>query len=254
MCAPDHHGETPQSALFGSSSAAPPHLRQCKTLSTHLESDGRKTLSCHAYIYMYTWHKGAYTAQQQRIHVHTRASTALPARCARAESLSSIKTFSKRRCRRSHCSSPGSKESARWPLRARASECRDSKDRQKNANPIGKGGSHPSGKGASSSVKQSSAPIPGRPSTRARPRWCWLLLPLAQTQTEAQTQPCSRGSAPCLPKGPRAELVSYHTARARGRGHTMAGGDVLLFSSCLKHSRETTRHLRCQSTRERSSV
>ena len=188
MCAPDHHGETPQSALFRSSSAAPPHFRQCKRLSTHLESDGRKTLSCHAYIYMYTWHEGAYTAQQQRIHVHTRASTALPARCARAESLSSIKTFSKRRCRMSHCSSPGSKESARWPLRARASECRDSKDRQKNANPIGKGGSHPSGKGASSSVKQSSAPIPGRPSTRARPRWCWLLLPLAQTQTEAQTQ------------------------------------------------------------------
>ena len=36
---------------------------------------------------------------------------------------------------------------------------------------IGIGGDHPSGKGASSSVKQSSAPIPGRPSTRARPRW-----------------------------------------------------------------------------------
>ena len=36
---------------------------------------------------MYTWHEGAYTAQQQRIHVHTRASPALPARCARAESL-----------------------------------------------------------------------------------------------------------------------------------------------------------------------
>ena len=138
--------------------------------------------------YICTHGTRGHTAQQQRIHVHTRASTALPARCARAESLSSIKTFSKRRCRRSHCSSPGSKESARWPLRARASECRDSKDRQKNANPIGKGGSHPSGKGASSSVKQSSAPIPGRPSTRARPRWCWLLLPLAQTQTEAQTQ------------------------------------------------------------------
>ena len=200
MC-PAHHGETPQSALFRSSSAAPPHFRRCKTLSTHLESDGRKTLSCHAYIYMYTWHEGAYTAQQQRIHVHTRASTALPARCARAESLSSIKTFSKRRCRMSHCSSPGSKESARWPLRARASECRDSKDRQKNANPIGKGGSHPSGKGASSSVKQSSAPIPGRPSTRARPRWCWLLLPLAQTQSAPEMESLSRGSAPCLPRG-----------------------------------------------------
>ena len=61
MCAPDHHGETPQSALFRSSSAAPPHFRQCKRLSTHLESDGRKTLSCHAYIYMYTWHEGAYS-------------------------------------------------------------------------------------------------------------------------------------------------------------------------------------------------
>ena len=205
------------------------------------------------HIYVHMARGGLHSTATAHTCPHARLDRAPSPLRARRKSRS-IKTFSKRRCRRSHWSSPGSKESARWPLRARASECRDSKDRQKNANPIGKGGSHPSGKGASSSVKQSSAPIPGRPSTRARPRWCWLLLPLAQTQSAPEMVPCSRGSAPCLPKGPRAELVSCRTARARGGGSTMAGGDAPLFFSCMKHSRETTRHLRCQSTLERSSA
>ena len=55
--------------------------------------------------------------------------------------------------------------------RASQCECRDCKDGQRHAKPIGKGGGHPSGKGASSSGTRWSAPVPGRPSTRARPRW-----------------------------------------------------------------------------------
>ena len=55
--------------------------------------------------------------------------------------------------------------------RASQCECRDGKDGQRNAKPIGKGVAHPSGKGASSSGMRWSAPVPGRPSTRARPRW-----------------------------------------------------------------------------------
>ena len=61
--------------------------------------------------------------------------------------------------------------------RASQCECRDCKDGQRNAKPIGKGGAHPSGKGASSSGMRWSAPVPGRPSTRARPRWALATPP-----------------------------------------------------------------------------
>ena len=66
--------------------------------------------------------------------------------------------------------------------RASQCECRDCKDGQRNAKPIGKGGAHPSGKGASSSGMRWSAPVPGRPSTRAAHDGGWLLLLLARKQ------------------------------------------------------------------------
>ena len=61
--------------------------------------------------------------------------------------------------------------------RASQRECRDCKEGQRQAKPIGKGGAHPSGKGASSSGMRWSAPVPGRPSTRARPRWALATPP-----------------------------------------------------------------------------
>ena len=72
------------------------------------------------HIYVHMARGGLQHSNSACIHVHSRPSTALPARCARAESLSSIKIFSRRRCRTSQRSSPGTEVSARWPLRARA--------------------------------------------------------------------------------------------------------------------------------------
>ena len=69
--------------------------------------------------------------------------------------------------------------------RASQRECRDCKDGQRNAKPIGKGGTHSSGKGTSSSGKRSSAPAPGRSSTRAAHDGGWLLLLLAREQRSA---------------------------------------------------------------------
>ena len=65
----------------------------------------------------------------------------------------------------------GANRARQQSARASQCECRDCKDGQRHAKPIGKGGGHPSGKGASSSGMRWSAPVPGRPSTRARPRW-----------------------------------------------------------------------------------
>ena len=70
--------------------------------------------------YICTHGTRAHTAQQQRTHVRSRPATSIPARCARAQALGRIKCISKRRCRTSQRSSPGTEVSARWPLRARA--------------------------------------------------------------------------------------------------------------------------------------
>ena len=76
----------------------------------------------------------------------------------------------------------GANRARQQSARASQCECRDCKDGQRNAKPIGKGGAHPSGKGASSSGMRWSAPVPGRPSTRAAHDGGWLLLLLARKQ------------------------------------------------------------------------
>ena len=76
----------------------------------------------------------------------------------------------------------GANRARQQSARAPRCECRDCKDGQRNAKPIGKGGAHSSGKGTSSSGKQSSAPAPGRSSTRAAHDGRWLLLLLAREQ------------------------------------------------------------------------
>ena len=79
----------------------------------------------------------------------------------------------------------GANRARQQSARASQCECRDCKDGQRNAKPIGKGGTHSSGKGTSSSGKRSSAPAPGRSSTRAAHDGGWLLLLLAREQRSA---------------------------------------------------------------------